>query len=135
MRAPATLIIARILGPLLLIIGIAIAVRPSTMVGVLEAFAADASTPLIWAVFALTFGLVILAFHWRWRGLVESVITLIACLSVVRGIVLLFMPETAIGLARTLLSAAPYAVLAIGVVSALIGAWLLLESFRNRTML
>ena len=132
MRAASTVIIARILGPLLLIVGLALAVRPSILAGIVDAFAADSSTPLIWGLFALTFGLTILAFHWRWRGAVEIVITLIGCLSIVRGVVLLFIPMQAIGVARTVLTAAPPAVIAIAVVAALIGAWLTFEGFRAK---
>lgn len=133
MRAASTIIIARILGPLLLIIGLALVVRPSILAGIVDAFAADSSTPLIWGIFALTFGLTILAFHWRWRGVLEIVITVIGCASVVRGVVLLFVPMEAIGVARTVLSAAPVAVIVIGALTALLGAWLSFEGFRAKT--
>ena len=133
MRSASTVIIARIIGPLFLIVGLALAVRPSIVAGIVDAFAADSSTQLIWGIFALIFGLTILAFHWRWTGIVEIVITLIACLSVVRGVVLLFIPMEAIGVARSVLTAAPMAVIAIGVVTALLGAWLSFEGFRAKT--
>jgi len=126
MQTPAqsTLILARIIGPLLLAMGLAVVIRPSTFVGVVDAFAADAVTPLTWGFLALLLGLVVLAFHRLWNTWSDIAITVIGVISVVRGLILIFIPTQAIAVARDLLGTAPTVVMLGGLVTALLGAWL-----------
>lgn len=126
MQTPAqsTLILARIIGPLLVAMGVAVVIRPSVFIGVVDSFAADAVTPLMWGFLALLLGLVILAFHRLWNTWTEVVITVIGVISLVRGVILLFIPTQALTVARDLLGTAPAAVTLGAVLLALLGAWL-----------
>jgi hypothetical protein len=126
MQTPAqsTLILARIIGPLLLAMGLAVVIRPSVFIGVVDSFAADAVTPLTWGFLALLLGLVVLAFHRLWSTWTEIAITVIGVISVVRGLILLFIPTQAIAVARDLLGTAPVVVMLAAVLAALLGGWL-----------
>lgn len=126
MQTPAqsTLILARIIGPLLLAMGLAVVIRPSVFIGVVDSFAADAVTPLTWGFLALLLGLVVLAFHRLWNSWLEITITVIGVVSVVRGLILLFIPTQAIAVARDLLGTAPAVVMLAAVIAALLGVWL-----------
>jgi hypothetical protein len=120
----STVILARVIGPLMVAMGLAVAIRPSVFVGVVDAFAADAVTPLTWGFLALLLGLIVLAFHRTWNTWLETAITVIGVISLVRGLILLFIPTQAIAVARDLLGAAPALVILIGVISILLGAWI-----------
>jgi len=120
----STTILARIIGPLMVAMGLAVFIRPSVFVGVVDAFAADAVTPLTWGFLALLLGLIVLAFHRTWNTWLETAITVIGVISLVRGLILLFIPTQAIAVARDLLGAAPAFVMLVGVISVLLGAWI-----------
>jgi hypothetical protein len=126
MQTPAqsTLILARIIGPLLLAMGLAVVIRPSVFIGVVDSFAADAVTPLMWGFVALLLGLIILAFHRLWNTWTEIAITVVGVISVVRGLILLFIPTQAVAVARDLLGTAPFVVMLAAVLAALLGGWL-----------
>ncbi len=128
----ATAILARVIGPIMAIMGLAIVVRPGFFVRAVDAFAADPLAPLVWGFIALTMGLTILAFHQRWRGAVAIAITLIGWLLVVRGVVLLFVVDQLIGFVRSTLAASPQMLVVPGAVMILIGAWLSFAGFRAR---
>lgn len=122
--AQSTLILARVIGPLLAAMSLAVVIRPSVFIGVVDSFAADAVTPLTWGFLALVLGLSVLAFHRLWDTWGEIAITVIGVISVVRGLILLFIPTQAIAVARDLLGAAPAVVMLAAVLTALLGAWL-----------
>jgi len=132
MPVQSTAIIARIIGPMLVIVGLAIVVRPSIFIGAIDTFWADAAAPLLWGIISLLLGLTILALHWRWRRPVEIAVTLIGVLSLARGVALLFVPEPPIAFIRAVLADAPLAVVTIGAAGALLGAWLSYEGFRAK---
>jgi hypothetical protein len=126
MQTPAqsTLILARIIGPLLVAMGLAVVIRPSVFIGVVDSFAADAVTPLMWGFVGLLLGLVVLAFHRLWNTWTEIAITVIGVISVVRGLILLFIPTQAVAVARDLLGTAPFVVMLAAVLAAVLGGWL-----------
>jgi uncharacterized protein YjeT (DUF2065 family) len=131
-HAFTTIILARILGPVLLLSGAAIAARPEIFLYIIDTFQADAASPSRWGFVALAIGLVILALNHRFNGTMEIVITLIGVLSLVRGLVLLLAPDQAMTLARSVAETTPIAVRATGAVVALLGLWLSLAGFRAR---
>lgn len=120
----STLILARIMGPLLAAMGLAVVIRPSVFIGVVDSFAADAVTPLTWGFLALLLGLIVLAFHRLWNTWAEIAITVIGVISLVRGLILLFIPTQAIAVARDLLGTAPAIVTLAAILTALLGGWL-----------
>jgi hypothetical protein len=127
----STTVLARIAGPLLAITGLALSARPAFISQMIDRFASDPSAPILWGFVALLLGLTVLAFHQRWSGPVEIAITLLGWILIVRGVILLFVPEQAIEVARTVLNAAPHATVAAGAVVAVIGAWLSFVGLRS----
>jgi hypothetical protein len=131
-QAQATIVLARIVGPLLAISGLALSARPAIMPRIIDAFAADSTAPLLWGFMALLLGLTVLAFHQRWNGPVEIAITLLGWILILRGVILLLFPEEGIAVARTILSSVPQAIVVIGAVVAAIGAWISFMGFRKQ---
>jgi hypothetical protein len=128
----STVVLARIAGPLLALSGPALIARPAIIPHLIDSFAADPAAPLLWGFIALLLGLTVLAFHQRWNGPLEIAITLLGWVLILRGIVLFFIPEIGIGIARSMLAAAPNAVAVIGAVTTVLGAWLSYEGFRTK---
>jgi hypothetical protein len=128
----STIVLARVAGPLLALSGPALIARPAIIPHLIDSFAADPAAPLLWGFIALLLGLTVLVFHQRWSTPLEIAITLLGWVLIVRAIILLFIPEMGIGIARTVLAASPNAVFAVGTVTTLLGAWLSYEGFRTK---
>ena len=131
-KAQSTIVLARIVGPLLAVSGLALSARPGIIPRIIDAFAADPSAALLWGLMALLLGLTVLAFHQRWNGPVEIAITLLGWILILRGVILLLFPDEGILVARAILSAAPQAIIVIGAVVAAIGAWISFMGFRRQ---
>ena len=131
-KAQSTIVLARIVGPLLAVSGLALSARPGIIPRIIDAFAADPSAALLWGFMALLLGLTVLAFHQRWNGPVEIAITLLGWILILRGVILLLFPEEGIAVARTILNAAPQAIIVIGAVVAAIGGWISFMGFRRQ---
>jgi hypothetical protein len=124
----ATINAARIIGPLLLAGGALLITQYHRAVAALDALIENDAVLLIAAFVALICGVAILVLHPYWRGVTQTVVSLIGAWSVVRGLVLLFAP----GLAReaaVFLIGAPQFLPVIGCAMALLGLWLLVFSF------
>jgi uncharacterized protein YjeT (DUF2065 family) len=131
-QAQSTIVLARIVGPLLAVSGLALSARPGIMPRIIDAFATDPSEALLWGFVALLLGLTVLAFHQRWNGPVEIAITLLGWILILRGVILLLFPEEGIAVARTILESVPQAIVVIGAVVAAIGAWISFMGFRRQ---
>ncbi len=118
-----TLVCARVVGPLLLIVGAVVIARASDLVLIIPAILQDGALVFVTGVFTLICGLVLFAVHHRWNSAPAIAISLLAVLTIVRGVVLLFAPNVITGLAHELLNLGPGALIA-GVIALLIGAWL-----------
>ena len=86
---------------------------------------ASNSRPLtfITGVFTLICGLTLFAAHHHWTSPPAIAITLLAVLTIIRGVTLLFAPSFLTGLVHTFLNLGPGALIA-GAVALIIGAWL-----------
>jgi hypothetical protein len=118
-----TQIAARIVGPLMLIVGAVVMARMSDMVLLIPGILADGPLAFITGVFTLICGLTLFALHHHWNGAPAFVISLLAVLTIVRGVTLLFAPSFIAGLAHQFLNLGPGALVAGGI-ALLIGAWL-----------
>jgi len=114
---------ARIIGPLLVIVGAVVIARAADLVLLIPAILQDGPLTFITGVFTLICGLVVLAAHHHWSGAPAFVISLLAVLTIVRGVVLMFAPSFLTGVVHQVLNLGPGVLLA-GVVALLIGAWL-----------
>jgi len=114
---------ARVIGPLMLIVGAVVLTRWNDMVLLIPGILGDGPLTFITGVFTLICGLILIAAHHHWNSAPAIAISLLAVLTIVRGITLLFAPSLLTGLVHTFLNLGPGAIVA-GAVALLLGAWL-----------
>jgi hypothetical protein len=122
-QAATTRYCARVIGPLMLIIGAIVTIRFDDLVLMIPAMLQDAPLAFVTGIFTLVLGLTLLAAHHHFGSAAAIAITIIAGLTIVRAITLLFAPDLVASLSNTMIRSGP-AILAAGGVSILIGAWL-----------
>ena len=132
-QAATTRFCARIIGPLMLIVGAVILVRFDDLVLMMPAFLADEGLTFATGLFTLIVGLVLFAAHHHWSGPAPIVITIIGVLTILRGVLLMTAPGFVSGVADQLLSASPFAWIAGGV-ALLLGGWLAYAGWLSRTV-
>ncbi len=84
---------AKFLGLYMLILGLALLVRPNTLSLVVKDFVASRALVFLSGAFALVFGLVIVLLHNVWVFNWPVAITIIGYLAVIKGVMRLFFPE------------------------------------------
>jgi hypothetical protein len=114
---------ARIVGPFLLILGAAVALRAQTMPLLAPALMQDAPLVFVTGIVTLAIGLVMIAAHNGWNSLAAIAISILGWLTAVRGAVLLVAPDIATTIAGNALQS-PTPAFAAGVIMSLIGVWL-----------
>lgn len=131
-RAQRTRTLARIVGPVLLVVPLAIITRAGALDLLFPAFFQDAPLVLITGVFTLILGFVFITAHHHWTGAAAIVLSALAWLTALRGVVLLAAPDLAAQMARvvTLTPAIAYIVAAITLV---IGLWLTFVGWFSRS--
>jgi hypothetical protein len=122
-QTATTRLCARIVGPIMLIVGAVVLARFDDMALLIPAVLQDGPLAFITGIFTLVCGIVLLAAHHHWSSPPAIVITLLAIFTVIRGITLLFAPSVLTGLATQILNAGPGAMIG-GVIALLVGAWL-----------
>ncbi len=122
-QAATTRFCARIVGPLLVIVGAVVLARFNDMTLLIPGILGDGPLTFITGVFTLICGLVLIAAHHHWSSAPAIAISLLAVLTIVRGITLLFAPSLLTGLVHTFLNLGPGALVA-GAISLILGAWL-----------
>jgi hypothetical protein len=122
-QAATTRFCARAIGPLMLIIGAVVIARWNDMLLLIPGILGDGPLTFITGVFTLICGLVLLAAHHHWTSAPAIAISLLAVLTTIRGLTLLFAPSLLTGLVHQVLNLGPGAIVA-GAVALLIGAWL-----------
>lgn len=122
-QAATTRFCARVIGPLMLIIGAVVIARAGAMVMLIPAILGDGPLTFITGIFTLICGLVVIAAHHHWNSAAAIAISLLGVLSIVRGVTLLFAPSLLTGLVHQVLNLGPGAIVA-GIVALIIGAWL-----------
>ena len=119
----STRIVARILGPGAIVVGIAVIARRLDMVDIVDAFAQSPATAFFAGVVSVFAGFALLSFHNRISTLGAFIITMLNALVVVRGGVLLFAPKL-IDRAAVFFNETPNAWTIAGAAAALLGAWI-----------
>jgi hypothetical protein len=123
-EAAATRIAARIVGPLMLIVGAVVIARMDDITLLIPGILSDGPLAFVTGVFTLICGIVLFVFHHHWKGLTAIVISLLAVLTIVRGVLLMLAPNVIAGLAHAAITGAGPALIIAGAVALLIGAWL-----------
>ena len=94
--------IAQILGPLYIIVAISIFADTDFYVRLIKEFVASPALLYMGGIMALTFGLIILAFHYQWDGALNVIVSLIGWLGVIKGVSLLVFPKPFIALSEAI---------------------------------
>lgn len=122
-QAASTRFCARVIGPLLLIIGAIVIARFADLALLIPAILGDGPLAFITGIFTLICGVVLFAAHHHWSNPPAVVINILALATIFRGIVLMFAPNALAGVAAAALSAGPIMMIG-GAIALLIGAWL-----------
>lgn len=131
-EAATTRFCARVIGPLMLIVGAIVIARMDTLPLLIPAILQDGPLAFITGMFTLICGLVLIAAHHHWSSTPAIAISVLAILTIVRGVTLMFAPSFLAGIANQVLNLGPGALIG-GVVALLLGAWLtFIGWFANR---
>ena len=122
-QAAATRFCARVLGPLLLIVGAVVLIRFDDLALMIPAILQDGPLAFIAGIFTLICGMVLFAAHHHFGSITAIVITILGGLTIVRGVSLLTAPDIIASFANTLITNGP-AVMIAGAIAVLIGAGL-----------
>lgn len=122
-QAATTRFCARAIGLLMLIIGAIVISRFGDLALIIPALLQDAPLAFVTGVFTLIVGVVLFAAHHHWNSAPAIIITLIALLTIIRGVLLMYSPVLLAGFVFTFVND-PAGMLAAGAMALLIGAWL-----------
>lgn len=123
MKPDATFIIARVIGPLLIIGGVLLITQTARMLSAMTDFLASEALLLLAGLIDLILGLTLLALHQRWNSFSAVIISALGWIITIEGALLLLAPGLIQQLAGLLLTYAQ-ALPILGCVLALIGVWL-----------
>lgn len=122
-QASTTRFCARVIGPLMLIIGAVVAARFDTIATMIPGVLQDGPLAFVTGLFTLTIGMILFAAHHHWSGPTAILVSLLGVFTLVRGIILMLAPGFAAEFATKALEAGPGAWVAAGIAIA-IGLWL-----------
>jgi len=120
---PASIFIARLLGPIIAIVGIALLVKAEHFKVILKQFIHSPVPMYLAGFFGLLGGIAVLLVHNLWMADWRIVITLIGWLTTVRAIVVIFWPQW-IAASGNWLLARPRVFMGAGIVDVLLGLFL-----------
>jgi hypothetical protein len=107
--------------------------RFNDMVLLIPGILGNGPLTFITGVFTLICGITLFAAHHHWTSPPAIAITLLAVLTIIRGVTLLFAPSFLTGLVHTFLNLGPGALIA-GAVALIIGAWLTFVGWFRRAV-
>jgi hypothetical protein len=122
-QVAATRFCARVAGPFLILIGLMIFSRYETFPMLMPTMMQDAPLVMITGIWTLVLGLIFYAAHHHLGSPAATLLTVLALILVVRGAMLMVMPEVLINIAGQVADTQPM-LLAITLVLCLLGAWL-----------
>lgn len=95
-----SILLAQIIGLYCILIGIAMLVHPARFKAMLNDFAKSPAVLSLAGIISLILGIILVVFHNFWIAGWPVLITLIAWITLIRGIIDLFIPEFAIKMAK-----------------------------------
>ena len=122
-QAAATRFCARVIGPLMLVVGAVVAARFDTIGQMIPGILENAPLTFVTGLFTLTIGMILFAAHHHWTGPTAILVSLLGVFTVVRGVILMTAPGFASEFATKALASGPGAWVAAGIAIA-IGLWL-----------
>jgi hypothetical protein len=123
MKPDTTFIIARIIGPLCVVAGMMLISEHARMRAMIGDFLGNDALMAFTGFTMLALGLTLLALHQRWDSITAAIVSLIAWLTLARGVVLLLRPSL-VRDAGVYVLTQPLVMPIAGCVIALIGVWL-----------
>ncbi len=121
-------VIAKIIGPLLVISALGMLLNLKTYQSLIQEFSKSASLCYLGGFLALALGLVILQFNNKWEAEWPVVITILGWISVVKGTILLVFPQLILGLWHPL-TGTPTPLIVSSVISLAVGAFLTIKGY------
>ncbi|AFM16279.1 hypothetical protein Mycch_1479 [Mycolicibacterium chubuense NBB4] len=100
-----TRMFSRVLGPFLVIVALAVALRTGHMNTLLTQFTATEVWPWVTGAFILVGGIAIVAFHQYWRSPAAVIVSVLGWVLVARGVLLLAFPDVFTSLANRMIGA------------------------------
>jgi hypothetical protein len=122
-QAATTRFCARVAGPFLVLIALTVLIRYETLPMLLPSLLQDAPLVLVTGMWTAILGLVLFSAHHPFGSPAAGAITVIALVLVLRGALLLVMPETLIAVAGAFVRA-PAVMYAVVALTLALGAWL-----------
>ena len=122
-QAAATRFCARVLGPVMLIFGAVVVARFDALTLMIPSILQNSAQSFVVGMFSLILGMVLFVAHHHWSNATAILISFFGLVTIVRGTLLMLMPNLAVGLATSVLSAGAAPWIAGGV-SMLVGVWL-----------
>ena len=119
--------IFQILSILYIAVGIGILINPDFYKRLFEDFIEHASVLYLGGIMALTIGYLIVAFHNTWTKDLSVIITIVGCLAMIKGILILIRPNMIIALSKamvqkeSILKIEAIAVIILGLVFSFLG--------------
>ncbi|WP_156660925.1 hypothetical protein [Mycobacterium sp. 852002-51163_SCH5372311] len=98
---------ARVLGPFVGILGIAVVARASEMRALVSDFESNSASVWVTGALVLLIGLVVIALHPYWRGAAAIMVSLLGWMIALRGLVLLAFPAFFVKAADATIGLAP----------------------------
>jgi len=93
-------IIAKILGPIFLVVGLGMLFNPKTYQNIMSEFIKNPAMRYLGGISALAFGLIIIQYYNVWRIRLSLIVTLMGWLSLLKGAVLLIVPNSMVKLVK-----------------------------------
>ena len=124
--------LARIVGPYLLIVALALYLRLATLATFFTSFMQDEGLVFVAGAFTLMVGLTVLVAHHHWTSISAGVISLIGILATVKGAALIIAPQFGSQLTADIVETQTIMLGAIAF-EAIMGLWLTFVGWRPRS--
>jgi hypothetical protein len=122
-QAIRTRVLARIVGPYLIVLGAAMLVRAGTLDLLLPAFMQDGALVFTAGAFVVMAGLTMFALHHHWTGAPAITLNIVALAAILKGAALMLAPELGAALTAVVVRTPPLLII-VALIVLVIGAWL-----------
>lgn len=125
----ASILLARLIGPLFVIVGVGVLLNPAHYGRMLESFLTNSELYYFSGAVAFAIGMAVILHHNLWVADWRVVITIIGWLSLFKGVARILFPTLGGRLAGSLV-ASSWSLNASAILVLVVGAWLSYEGFR-----
>jgi hypothetical protein len=126
----ASRFLARLVGPMFVVLGIGLLARPDTLHAMASEFLANRGLIFLSGLLTLLAGLAIVNTHNVWELRWSVLITILGWLGVIGGVARMLFPDTVVSIGTSMMDDTG-AVVGGGVVDLVLGLWLSYEGYRG----